>query len=215
MIFQKFSISHKLLAISRSRAFTLIELVVTVGIFAIISTVIITRNSQFDEEIFLSDMAYDVALSVRRAQSYGINVHGSAGSFDHPYGIYFTNATTTYKFFVDTDDDGFYDDPDELIETYTLGRGTSIGPLCDPASKTPCDLENLTVIFRRPEPDAIIQQGTLSRAVVGINAPRGGQRYVYIESTGQFSIRHELEGEEDGKGDSGVDGDSGGILPGV
>ena len=35
--------------------------------------------------------------------------------------------------------------------------------------------------------------GTIGRAAVGIVSVRGGQRYVFIESTGQFSIRHELE----------------------
>lgn len=194
-----------------SRAFTLVELVVTVGIFAIISTVIIAKNSQFDEEIFLSDMAYDVALSVRRAQSYGINVRGSGGSFDYPYGVFFTNGTTTYQLFVDTDRDGFYSGHGELLETYTMGRGTKIGPLCDFGSKTPCDLETLTVMFERPEPDAIIEQGTVTRAGVGIFAPRGGKRYVFIESTGQFSIRQELE-EEEGKSEGGDEGDGTGIL---
>ena len=211
MIFKNIFTSYKLQATSSLKGFTLVELVVTVGIFAIISTVIISRNSQFDEEIFLSDMAYDVALSVRRAQSFGVNVRSAEGSFDHPYGIFFTNATTTYQLFVDTNDDGFYNDPEELLETYTIGRGTMISPLCDFASKT-CNLETLTVMFERPEPDAIIEQGSVTRAGVGILAPRGGQRYVFIESTGQFSIRQELEGEEDEKGEDQGDG---GILPGV
>lgn len=195
------------------RGFTLVELVVTVGIFAVISTVIISRNSQFDEEIFLSDMAYDVALSVRRAQSFGVNVRGAEGSFDHPYGVYFENGTSTYQLFVDSDDDGFYSGHGELLETYTVGRGTMIGPLCDFGTKTPCDLETLTVMFQRPEPDAIIEQGAVTRAGVGISAPRGGQRYLFIESTGQFSIQKELEAVEDDGGEE--DETGGGILPGI
>ena len=201
MIFKNIFTSYKLQATSFLKGFTLVELVVTVGIFAIISTVIISRNSQFDEEIFLSDMAYDVALSVRRAQSFGVNVRSAEGSFDHPYGVFFTSGTTTYQLFVDTNDDGFYNEPEELLETYTMGRGTMISPLCDLASKTPCDLKTLTVMFERPEPDAIIEQGSMTRVGVGISAPRGGQRYVFIESTGQFSIQKELEEEEDEKGE--------------
>ena len=190
------------------RAFTLVELVVTVGIFALISTLIITRNSQFDEEIFLSDMAYDVALSLRRAQSYGINVRGSEGSFDLPYGVHFTAGTTTYELFVDTDGDEFYDEPEELIETYTLGRGTHVNALCDPGSKNFCALDELTVTFHRPEPDAIIEQGSLSRAVIALRASRGEERFIFVESTGQFSIQHELEGDGSGTksgGDTGGD----------
>ncbi len=171
--------------------FTLIEMLVTVAIFALISSVIITRNSKFDDEVLLTNMAYDVALSVRKAQSYGINVRTDQGGFDDPYGIFFENGTTTYKFFIDRDNDGFYD-ANELLETYTLGRGAIIQPICD-LEGTGCDLDELTIVFERPEPDAIIERGTIGRAAVGIVSVRGGQRYVFIESTGQFSIRHELE----------------------
>ena len=180
-------IRHKSKLARFSRAFTLVELVVTVGIFALISSVLLSRNSQFDEEVLLSDLAYDVALSVRKAQSYGTNVRVSNGQFDRSYGVHFTEGTTTYAFFVDSDDDGFYD-PTELLETYTLGRGAIMSPLCN-LDTGMCDLDELTVMFARPNPDAIIDQGDIGRAAVGILSPRGGQRYVIIESTGQFSIQ--------------------------
>ena len=184
------------------RGFTLVELVVTVGIFALISTVILTRNSRFDEEVLLSDLAYDVALSARKAQSYGINVRVSNGQFDRSYGVYFTEGTTTYQFFVDSDDDGFFDDI-ELLETYTLGRGAIVNPLCN-LDTAMCNLGDLTVMFKRPNPDAIINQGDVSRAAIGILSPRGGQRYVIIESTGQFSIQKENGTEGEGEGEIGI-----------
>ncbi len=170
------------------RGFTLIELMVTVGIFATISSIILARNSTFDNEVLLNDLAYDVALSIREAQQYGINVRASEGLFDRPYGIYFQKNTTTYYEFADRDNDGVYDAPGELVKTFTLGRGAIVQTLCN-LSASNCTLTDLTVLFKRPDPDAILNQGAFSRARIELLSVRGGIRYVVVEATGQISIQ--------------------------
>ncbi len=185
-----------------SRGFTIVEMLVTVAIFAMISGVLLARNSKFDDESLLQAAAYDVALSVRHAQSYGINVRGQAGSFDNAYGIAFDEATTSYAFFIDTDGDDAFDE-NELIERYQLGRGYSIGRICLFASIDPsCDdmTDEVAIVFRRPNPEAIItESGGSAGAVVAVGielvSPRGGQRFIIVRQTGQVGVERFGEDE--------------------
>lgn len=185
-----------------SRGFTLVELIVTVGIFAIISASVIARNSQFDEHILLNTMAYDIALSIRRAQNYGINVRAAEGQFDRPYGIFFEAGLTTYAFFSDEDGDDTYDAPGELLETFELGRGAVVKQICEINSDSTCNpTGELTILFKRPDPDAVIFKEAsatpLPRARVEIESARGGYRAIVIESTGQLSIQGLTEEDEE------------------
>ncbi len=178
-----------------TQGLTLVEMVVTVAIFAIISTVVIARNAQFDDEVLLNNLAYDIALSVRQAQQYGINVRVSEGISDRPYGIYFEDQSTTYILFIDSDNDLTYDAPDEMLQTFTIGRGATVGDLCDAESGN-CNLDNLTIVFRRPEPDAIIDGGAIPRGRIEITSARTtGRRWILVESTGQIAIERPEEEE--------------------
>lgn len=184
----------------RERGFTLMEMVVTVGIFALISTIIIVRNAQFDNETLLQNLAYDIALSVRQAQQFGVNVRASEGVFSGSYGMHFTAESSTYVMFTDIDEDGAYDEPKELLETYTLGRGATIGAICDiQVKQDDCAHKQIDIVFRRPDPDAIINNGEISHATLELVSGRGdGSRIISIESTGQISIKSTSTEKQDG-----------------
>jgi prepilin-type N-terminal cleavage/methylation domain-containing protein len=176
------------------RGFTLVEMIVVVGIIALISAVVLTRTNQFDNAVLLKGVAYDVALSIRTAQNYGINVRGQQGNFDNPYGIYFDmeTGTTTYTFFLDQNGDSVYT-PGEALDTYTLGRGFTVGRICSFSGTTPsCDtpLSNVSILFKRPNPDAIINGGTLSGVGIELLSPRAGSWFVTVQSTGQISVQN-------------------------
>lgn len=172
------------------------EMVVTVGIFALISTVVIVRNAQFDNETLLQNLAYDIALSVRQAQQFGVNVRASGEDvFEGAYGAHFDAESETYYAFIDVDEDGIYDEPEELLETYTLGRGATIGTICHvQAGGDDCSLGHLDIVFRRPDPDAVINGGSISQASIElVSARQGGSRIISIESTGSISIKNGSE----------------------
>ena len=180
------------------KGFTLIEMLVTVSIFAIISTIVVARNATFDNEVLLNNLAYDIALSVREAQQFGINVRVAQGQFDAPYGIHFDADSATYSSFIDRDGNGIYSGSlsGELLEVYTIGRGARVEALCDIVADA-CDLTSLDIVFRRPEPDAIINNGTIGQARVELRSARQeGVRHVDISSTGQIAISRPEEEEE-------------------
>ena len=85
---------------SNYSGFTLVEMLVTIAIFIFMTALLVAKYGSFNDTTLLTSMAYDVALTLRDAQSYGLNVQGyqsSSGlgiqSFNYPYGIHF-NATS-------------------------------------------------------------------------------------------------------------------------
>ncbi|HAQ02547.1 TPA: hypothetical protein DEP30_01295 [Candidatus Nomurabacteria bacterium] len=75
--------------------FTLVELMVTISIFLIITSVTLVNYGDFKSSVSLQNNTDTVALSIRKAQSYAIGAHGfgaegSTKVFDRSYGIHFS-----------------------------------------------------------------------------------------------------------------------------
>ena len=84
--------------------FTLIELMVTVSIMTIISSVIIYENSKFNSSILLTNLAYEGALFARQSQVFGLSSRATAGFTDIGYGLHFDlSKPREFVFFADTD----------------------------------------------------------------------------------------------------------------
>ena len=84
------------------RAFSLIELLVAVSIFVVISTVILANHSRFNSSVLLGALAYDLALSVREAQVFGTSVREFSSSFQVGYGVHFEiGSPQLFYFFAD------------------------------------------------------------------------------------------------------------------
>src|ERR1700677_1752618 len=124
----------------RSSGFTLIELLVVVGIIILISAVILANTNKFGGQTLVQNLAYDIALSVREAQVYGISVEeNSQGSFNAGYGMHFDLSNpTTYNLFSDFKNgagqlipDGIYEAGEDVRPSpYTIGQGFYISKLC-------------------------------------------------------------------------------------
>lgn len=56
------------------RGVTLIELIVVIGIFAVVSSVLMFNYSDFNSNISIRNLAQEVALSIRKAQTYATSV---------------------------------------------------------------------------------------------------------------------------------------------
>jgi prepilin-type N-terminal cleavage/methylation domain-containing protein len=166
---------------SNKRGFTLIELLVVTAIIVIITAFVLLRQGRFDSSTLLRSLTYSVALTVRQAQVYGVSVRGSvttqenctggsysAGTcFASAYGVQFNNASS-YLLFADINGSGEYEQGiDAVVQTFKLGRGFKINKFCgnltlsgqqcwtaDPADSDA--ITSLTIIFRRPNPDACI-----------------------------------------------------------
>ena len=190
----------------KQKGFTLIELLVTVSIFSIITSIVLVNNNQFNNSVIINNLAYEVALSIRQAQSFGLNVKEVPGSgdFESGYGVYFdTNSPDTFLLFADTKTTGLgnknlYDSGstnDLIIETFSITHGNTISSLCGTKivnGKEDCT-EDISIVFNRPDPEANMKAKKglteFSEMRVTLVSPSGAERIVQIESTGQISIQ--------------------------
>ena len=87
-----------------SRGFTLPEMLVVLAIISIVTAVTITSQSSFDRTIILANTAYDLGVTIRYAQTYGIGSRAAGLPLNTGYGIYFNRgAPHSFIFFADTD----------------------------------------------------------------------------------------------------------------
>ncbi len=179
------------------RGFTLIELVVTIGIMALITGVTLANHSKFGGQVMLRNLAYELALAVREAQTYGVSVRktNSASNFDAGYGIYFNLSTPKeYSIFIDSTPDGLLTNTLEEVTKYNIGRGYEVSSLCLVENSGSCTPVNrIDILFKRPEPDAIIrgngaENKIYSRAEIVLKSPRNDTMKVVVEVSGQISV---------------------------
>lgn len=159
------------------KGFTLVELVVVIFIFAVVSTIILFRYSDFSTAISLRNLSQEVALSIRKAQTLATSVRGgsptNAFNTTKGYGIYFTTSSneaqygggsTSFVLFRDDDNDGLYDQRsatcgvmtagNECLEKFSIATGDRIYSVCSVSGCT--TTPSLVIYFKRPNPDAKI-----------------------------------------------------------
>ncbi len=85
------------------RGFTLIELLVVFAIIMVITAIVFTSQGSFNKTLILTNTAYDVALTFRFAETYGIGSRAFGTLANTGYGLHFQSSTpSSFTLFVDT-----------------------------------------------------------------------------------------------------------------
>ncbi len=181
-------------------------MLIVVGIIATLSAVVMFQYSSFDSQVLLRNLAYEIALSLREAQIYGVSVRGdSSGGFNTQYGVHFasTNAeNTTFRLFRDNNSDGTYIEADDtLLQAVTIGRRNFIKKLCvDVGGTMECTKSAMSVFFKRPFSDANFWAQNMGDTSGGIVTPSSvhivvgskindaSERTVVVTRTGQIFV---------------------------
>lgn len=200
-----------------NRGFTVIELVMSMAIFGFMTALVVAKFGNFNQSTLLTDTAYDVALAVHTAQTYGISVKNlNSGTFSPAYGVDFSTAVsgvacgatsntnnTNMVLFADispSTPDGLCDISDATVTNYKLLRGATISALCTGtgASLPPnCSnsINRLDISFLRPNPEALIcdvspctTANAKTYAQITIRATDGSTRTVAVRRNGQVTV---------------------------
>ncbi len=192
----------------RQKGFTLIEMVTVLAIFGMISSVVLFNYGKFRSDTVLVNMAYEVALSIREAQIYGVGSRsaksGATTDFSTPYGIFLENGLTQYVLFGDIDTSGpggksdqKFTGPcdqvnnDKCVTTYTMQRGIKISSLKIKTGSNTCslDLNDLSIVFERPNPEPLANADrNYYSSVIELSSSEDIKRYVEVYSNGQIAV---------------------------
>ena len=142
------------------KGFTLVELLVVISIIMVITALVLNSQGSFNRTVTLANTAYDVALSIRSAETYGIDSHSINGNTNVGYGIDFQKTTpNSFRLFADSypapsssygvchrsidpnmpdaragdciyEPSGSGSTKDSLINVYTIANGMTISKFC-------------------------------------------------------------------------------------
>ncbi len=181
--------------------FTLVEVLVSLGIFAVLTGVVLSNYRGYNTNALFANASEDIVLALRQAQVYGVGVKGAGGSFVTPYGVHF-DQTTPNKIIIfadthpsanppitTTSGNGRYTTSDTIIETINWGSVvSSMSLICDGGA---CGSGTASVTFIRPKPDAIIKDGAgTDIANMSVEIGNGTKAStIRITNTGQISLQ--------------------------
>jgi len=198
---------------TKRKGFTLIELLVSVAIFTFMTALLVVKYGNFNQSVLLTNLAYDVALTLRTAQTYGLSVKGVEGDdllpFQYVYGVHFDaqgNDKKKFIMFASSDNDHYDPTTDKIISTYSIKRGANISNICWGSSAGDCQFPQggqekvLDIAFRRPDPEAIIcandvctnwAQEPYTYAKIILQGSDGSTRSVAVRSNGQITVQNQ------------------------
>lgn len=190
------------------KGFTLVEMLAVLAIFSILTSVVVFNYSKFRSDTILTNMAYEVALSIREAQIYGVSARGVATGgtvgFNTPYGIYAPMNSSSYYVVADNDKNGYFTGnclgDDQCVTTYTMQNSIKITGLQYKTNNN-CTSESggLTFLFKRPNPEPYISKNpgnalsNVSLAVITVSSG-AGSKYVVVYNNGQVTVTNSLTG---------------------
>ncbi|HUX80766.1 MAG TPA: type II secretion system protein [Candidatus Paceibacterota bacterium] len=200
-----------------ARGFTLIELLVVVAIMIVLMSIVFTSQSSFNKTLILSNTAYDIALSLRSSEGFGLGSRVFSGMSNTGYGIHFQTGNT-FTFFADTNPSspsalnchglplGGASAPDaksgdciysagldQKVNDYSIGNGITISNFCAKSGTTwSCGLTSLDITFSRPNPIPFIRANGFanipySMACLTISSAQGGSRFITVSSSGEIN----------------------------
>ena len=164
---------------------------VVLAIIGVVMSIVLTSQSTFNKTLILKNTAYDIALTLHNAQTYGLGSRASNATVNTGYGVHFPNApTASLTLFADTypapsqffchqtydvssptaqPGDCIYTiGQDQKVTDYTLGNGITISDLCAFNGSWSCavalggGLSSLYIVFARPNPDTFIRANGLT-----------------------------------------------------
>lgn len=153
---------HRLRA-KRQQGFSLIELMVTVGIVVLVTGIALVRYGSFNNAVILRSQAFELALDIREAQLAGVSVRPEEGAsvanpseFRGAYGVYFNTASpggeNAYLLFLSYDDSR-YDSGEAIGEPFIIDPRFVITEI---VANGTCTTDAASVLFRRPNFNAIM-----------------------------------------------------------
>ena len=174
-------------------------MLMVLGIFTIITAIVSFNYGSFNNQIVLTNLAYEIAMQIREAQVFSLGVRGSNGTFDSRYGVYFnTSNSNTFSSFIDADTGSGYNNicddcvacpgGGECKKIITLPRNMKVHSV----NSGGVDINPVSISFNRPGPEAYIKKTgddteRLSVDIV-VRSPDSQYKKIVVRQNGYISV---------------------------
>jgi len=187
----------------KRKGFTIVELVVVIALMVVLTSTVLLRQRSFQNTVLLKNTAYELALSIRETQVYGVGVRRDPlDVVSGRYGVHIDLNTLAPVIYADNNENNMYES-DEQRRINDFEEPFSIVNICvtpvsggeECADSTP-SIVGLEILFVRPDPDAylyvvraggIVEEVLKARIFVGV--PSGAEVGVIISKTGQIAVQ--------------------------
>ncbi|MFA6397729.1 MAG: prepilin-type N-terminal cleavage/methylation domain-containing protein [Candidatus Paceibacterota bacterium] len=198
-----------------NKGLTFLELIVVLGIFGTIATVVLANFGDFTSSVYLQNLSQDMALKIKQAQIDSLSGKGGSMLFNPSaglrpsYGVYFSTTNPTgFVYFKDLNNNGAFDEDCgnggniECIDEISINaniNGNNQGVIDGLCVKSlgdwtcpPVD-DKLNITFRRPYSDALINSyyaNPISTTAIVLKSSKGQKKAILVSSLGEISIRN-------------------------
>jgi|GEM_PF-424529 len=195
---------HKNKKFHTQTGFGLIELMVSISIVVLVTSIILARHDSYNGAILLRSQAYDIALKIREVQLQAVSVVGQGAEYRTPLGVCFdTEWPNYYYIFADNDDDGVCDISagEQVGQRGNIDPRFSIQSLNLILNGTETKENELAILFERPNFDARFFVGDSEEDVEGVeiglvrvganlqSTKPGDLRVMEVSRTGQILVQ--------------------------
>jgi prepilin-type N-terminal cleavage/methylation domain-containing protein len=191
-----------------SGGFTLPEVIIVSVIILFILSVTLPNRASYEGGTELKNIAYELALTVRSAQTMGSNGRIlPGGTKPVPHGVHVTPGSQALEVFADTNASLSYDSGESIIETYTVpAQRVTISRFCvtDQLNTVTCSNDigapyvsldisftrpNVTPYFRVFKTGNVLVGSNYRKAVIYIQSDSGPEQGIVIVSQGLIYIQ--------------------------
>lgn len=141
---------------STQLGFGLVELMVSVSLVVLVTSVILARHDSYNGAVLLRSQAYDVALKVREVQMEAVSVVSQEGAYRTALGVCFnTSSPNEYHIFRDADDNKECDSGEYVGQRGNIDPRFQISSInLISTSIQPRSEQEIVILFERPNFDA-------------------------------------------------------------
>ena len=169
--------------------FGLVELMVSISIMVLVTSVILVNNNSYNGATLLRNQAYEIALQLREVQLLAISATEAGSGFRNVYGVHFSTSTNnTYFIFRDVNANYYFDAGSEK-----LGKQGILDPkfVIDAIRLigTGAIEDELSITFKRPNFDANFYSESGAAVPASVSAVEIDVRTKGTTGTGNGKIR--------------------------
>jgi prepilin-type N-terminal cleavage/methylation domain-containing protein len=185
-------IAVRTLAASQRSGFGLIELMVSISVIVVVTSVILAKHSSYNGASLLRSQAYELALTIRELQLFAVSSTRDTTGFYNVYGLVLSTTTPNrFVIFRDSDGDYYYDasteefGPQGVIDSrYEISRIEYIGTGTDAGG-----VNSTAVVFERPNFDALLYKSAGTEVDPGVQGVEIDIRLKGTTGTGPNEVR--------------------------